>query len=120
MLQVFICDRMMMMQQPHIAYDKFEMRVLDRQARNKTLTGSINSTVQRVKTSTKTAAFARWTSQKTEAVVALGKTAAGAMSAGIEKAWARIERSPGVPDPYFRTFLHDRTVGWPARAFQGT
>ena len=89
-----------MMRSPHMAEDVFETRVLARQERRASaVTTAINSTVTRVKTSTKGAALAKWTSAKTSSMVALGKTAAGAMSAGVERMWTRIERSPGVPQP---------------------
>ena len=85
-----------MMQQPDAAGDAFEMRVLRRQARNRSLGAVLSEGVQRVKDSSRTAALARWTTQKAGAVAALGKQAGAAMSAGIDRAWARIERSPSA------------------------
>lgn len=85
-----------MMQRPYVADDEFERRVLARQARNRTLSATISNTVQRVKDSSRSSGFTRWAAEKREAALALSKTAAASMSAGLEKAWARIEKSPGA------------------------
>ena len=92
-VQVFINERMTRMQQPYVSEDPFEVRVLQRQARSSSVSAAIN----RVKTSQKGIALAQWTSEKTSSMMAFGKSAAGAMSAGVEKVWQRIERSPGAP-----------------------
>jgi hypothetical protein len=94
MWQVFVCDRMAMMQQAHVADDPFEVRVLQRQARNKSIGTVLTEAVQRVKDTPRATALARWTEQKAGAVMSFGKVAAGAMSAGIDRAWAQIEQSP--------------------------
>ena len=93
---MFITERMRVMQQPDAAADPFEVRVLARQSRNRGIAASLSNMTARVKESSRGSAFTRWTSQKTSAALAMSKSAASQVSAGIEKAWARIERSPGA------------------------
>jgi hypothetical protein len=85
-----------MMQQPYLSNDVFEMRVLNRQARQRSVSGALASTMQRVKDSSRGAAFAQWTGKNTHGLVAWGKKAGANMMNALTRFEARAAAFAGA------------------------
>jgi hypothetical protein len=99
-VQVFVRERMALMQQPYLSNDVFEMRVLNRQARKRSVGDTFASTLQRVKGSSRGAAFAQWTGKNTQGLMALGKKFGSNMMSALSRFEARAAAFAGV-DTFF-------------------